>query len=198
MRSAHYGASISRKSLPKLQQATKIDAQKHEEAVAELTEKEQEVERLETALAEAQEQIVQLENLKDKEAVKALKRQTSGAEALKKEFDELIEAVGDAKPKASRTVLRHIIADYFDRAGRIDWFNDRQEFEDAVKYGLITPEVDHRVQWERDKLKRFKKAIQAVQNFLNSEEGGKVRELQDPDVPMDSDDLEFWEYHLNI
>jgi hypothetical protein len=43
-----------------------------------------------------------------------------------------------------------------------------------------------------------RKAIQAVETFLDSEEGEKVRQLQDPDVPMDPDDLEFWEYHLEI
>ena len=186
-----------RKILPKLQHATKVDAQRHEEAVAELIEKEQEVERLETALAQAQKQNDQLEKLKDKEEVKALKRRTAGAKGLQKEFDDLIEAVGDAKPKATKAVLRHIIADHFDRAGRIDWFNERQEFEDAVKYGLISPEGD-RVQWERDKMKPFRKAIQAVQSFLDSEDGEKVRQLQDPDVPMDPDDLEFWEYHLDL
>jgi hypothetical protein len=135
--------------------------------------------------------------LKDKEDVKALKQRTSGSRALQKEFDELIAAVGEAKPKATKTVLRHIIADHFDRAGRIDWFNERQDFEDAVKYGLISPEGD-RVEWERDKLRHFRKALQAVQTFLDSEDGGKLREIADLDVPMDPDDLGFWEYHLDI
>jgi hypothetical protein len=186
-----------KKILPKLQQATKIDAEKHEEVVAELKERSEEIERIETALAKSQEENAELEKLKDKEDVKALKRRTSGSKALRKEFDDLIEAVGDAKPKASKVVLRHLIADHFDRAGKIDWTNDRQDFEDAVKYGLISPE-DGRVQWERGKLQRFREAIQAAQTFLDSEEGEKVHKLQDPDVPMDPDDLEFWEYHLEI
>jgi hypothetical protein len=162
-----------------------------------LTDKENEIDRLEVALAKAQEYNVQLESMKDKEAVKALKRQTAGVEGLQKEFDELIEAVGDARPRATKAVIKHIIADHFDRAGRIDWLNDRQEFEDAVKYGLISPD-DGCIQWDRDKLKRFGKAIQAVQTFLDSEEGAEVRKLQGPDVPMDPDDLEFWEYHLSL
>jgi hypothetical protein len=186
-----------KKILPKLQLATKIDAQKHEEVVAELKEKGEEIERLETALAKAQEENAELEKLKNREDVKALKRRTSGSKALQKEFDELIAAVGEAKPKATKIVLRHIIADHFDRAGRIDWFNERQDFEDAVKYGLISPEGD-RVEWERGKLKQFRKALQAVQAFLDSEDGAKLREVSDSDTPMDPDDLGFWEYHLDI
>ena len=44
----------------------------------------------------------------------------------------------------------------------------------------------------------MKNALLAVQEFLSSEEGEKVRKLQEPDVPMEPDDLEFWEYHLSI
>ena len=94
-----------KKIVPKLLLATKIDAQKHEE-VAELKEKGEEIERLETALAKAQEENAELEKLKNKEDVKALKQRTSGSKALQQEFDELIAAVDKAKPKANNTVLR--------------------------------------------------------------------------------------------
>ena len=129
--------------------------------------------------------------------MKALNRKTSGSQAVQKEFDDLIEAVGNAKPKTSNVVLKHIIADHFDRAGSIDWYSDRQEFEAAVKYGLISPESD-RVEWRRDKLRSFRTALQEVQSFLHSEDGAKWRKLQESDVPTDPDDLEFWEYHLSI
>jgi hypothetical protein len=186
-----------KKILPKLQQASKVDAGKHKEVVAELKETSEEVERLETELAKLQEEYEELEKLKNKEEVKAHKRRKSGSKALLDEFDDLIEAVDKTKPRASKVVLRHLIADHFDRAGTIDWMNDRPEFEDAVKYGLTSPD-DGRVQWGRDKLRSFRTAIQAVQTFLDSEEGNKVRELQESDVPMDPDDLEFWVYHLEI
>jgi TIR domain len=186
-----------KKVLPKLQQATKIDAKKHEEVVAELKEKSEETERLETALAKAQEENAELEKLKDKEDVKALKRRTSGSKALQSEFDELIAAVDEAKPKAANKVLRHIIADNFDRAGKIDWFNDRHDFEDAVRHGLISPEDDS-VEWKRGKLQNFRNALQAAQTFLDSEDGEKLKQIVDSEVPMDPDDLEFWEYHLEI
>ena len=155
------------------------------------------MERLENALAQAQDRYAELEKVKDREEVKALEKQTSGSQALQKEFDDLIEAVSNARPRTSTVVLKHIIADYFDRAGSINWYSDRQEFEAAVQYGLISPENDG-VEWGRDKLRPFRTALGEVQSFLDSEDGAKWRKLQESDVPTDPDDLEFWEYHLSI
>jgi len=55
-----------------------------------------------------------------------------------------------------------------------------------------------RVKAEVPRLRAFKKAITAVEEFLESEEGAKWRKQQDDDVLIDPDDLEFWEYHLEI
>ena len=121
----------------------------------------------------------------------------TGTEALRNEFDELIAAVEKARPQISNIVLKHIILDYFGLAGRIDWFNYRPEFEAAIQYGLISSD-DEKVRWNREKLVRLSKALDAVQTFLGSEEGDNLRKLQESDIPMDPDDLEFWEYHLSI
>jgi hypothetical protein len=128
--------------------------------------------------------------------VKALKNTTGDSQALQEEFNELIKAVRESKPRTATAVLKHIIPDYFDLAGSIDW-TEKQEFEEAVKYGLISPD-DGSVQWDREKLKPFKNALQAVHIFMTSEKGAKLRKLQEADVPMDADDLEFWEHHLRI
>ena len=160
-------------------------------------EKNEEIERLETALETADERYSELEKLKDKQEVKALKKRTGESQALQEEFDELIEAVADSKPEISNSVLKHIVMDHFGIAGTIDWFNQRLEFERAVQYGLIDPDNDS-IRWNRGKLKPFKKALEAVEAFLSSVEGDKVRKFQDPTVPMDPDDLAFWEYHLDI
>jgi hypothetical protein len=186
-----------KKLLPKLQQATKIDADKHAEVTANLQDRDAEVERLESALAAEQDRYAELEKLKDKQEVKALKKKQPGSKMLQKEFDELIEAVKEAEPKAYRTVLRHLIADHFGRAGAIDWMGNREDFEYAVKYGLISNDGNDRVEWERGKLKPFGKALSAVQDFLDSEEGAEWRKQQESDVPTDADDLEFWEYHFD-
>jgi TIR domain len=184
-------------ALAMLQPALKVDASDHQKALSELKEKDAEIERLETALGSALERYAELERAKDKDEVKAIKKRNAGSQALQDEFDELIAAVRKAKPQISNVVVKHIILDHFDLAGRIDWYTDRQEFEAAVKYGFISPDGGQ-VRWDRDKLKPLRKALGDVQAFLDGEDGQKLRELQDPHVPMDPDDLAFWEYHLRI
>jgi hypothetical protein len=186
-----------KKAVAKLQQATKVDANEHKKALEGLTEKDEEINGLEKALAKAKEQVAELEKLKDKDEVKALKKKSEGSKALDEEFDDLIEAVGGARPKSGNIVFKHIIMDRFDRAGRIDWFNERPDFEAAVAYGLISPD-DDRIEWGRDKLKPLRKALLEVQTFLDGEDGAAWRKLQEPNVPTDPDDLEFWEYHLDL
>jgi hypothetical protein len=186
-----------KKALEKLQQASKVDASDHQKSLDELKEKDAEIEQLETALGTAQERYAELEKAKDKDEVKAIKKRHAGSQALQDEFDKLIEAVEKAKPQISNIVLKHIILDHFNLAGRIDWFNYRPEFEAAIQYGLITPDTEA-VQWDRHKLKPFARALEALQRFVDSEDGDKLRALQDADVPMDADDLAFWEYHLSI
>jgi hypothetical protein len=191
----HWNVNL-KKVLTKLQKATKVDAIKYEEVRNELNEKNEEIERLETALETAGERYSELEKLKDKQELKELKKRTSESPALQEEFDELIKEVADSKPRASRVVLKHIIMDHFGKAGTIDWMNERPQFEQAIQYGLI--DADDSVKWDRDKLKPFQKALKAVDAFLCSEEGDKVRSLQNSAVPMDPDDLAFWEYHLDL
>jgi hypothetical protein len=87
--------------------------------------------------------------------------------------------------------------DRFDLSGEINWYDDKFDFEQAIKYGLLSKD-DFSVLWDRPKLKRLAKALDAVQKFLSSEEGQEYQALQDHDVPMEPDDLAFWEHHLSI
>jgi hypothetical protein len=181
--------------LKKLAESTKVDAAVHRVVVAERDDKAAEIEDLERALATAQERYTALEKLKDKAEVKALVKASAGSAALDAEFQGLIAAVEAARPSCAKAVFMHIIMDHFGKSGSIDWSNDKSEFEAAVKYSLIDPD-DGSVLWGRSKLIPLGKALDAVQSFLASEEGDELRQLQDSGIPMDPDDLEFWEHHL--
>ncbi|MFC3444084.1 hypothetical protein ACFOKF_23320 [Sphingobium rhizovicinum] len=53
------------------------------------------------------------------------------------------------------------------------------------------------MQWNGSKLKS--KAIDDLVSFLASEEGEAiVKDQQASGVPMEADDLGFWEYHLDL
>lgn len=193
----HWGVSL-KKLLLSLQQFTKVDADEHEGVLEELKEKGEEIERLEKALATTQEKYSELEKAKDKDEVKALKRKTAGSQALENEFDSLLKDVKEARPEGTAMlVFKHLILDHYGIAGQINWYDDKYEFDRAVSYGLMSPE-DTSVLWNRPKLKRLRKSLEAVDAFLNSEEGQKFQSFQDSDVPTEPADLGFWEHHLDI
>ena len=165
----HWSVAL-KKLIPKVQLATKIDAATHHETLHKLKEKEGEIDRLEAALGVAQENYAELEKVKDKQDLKALRKRSANSEALQQEFDEQIQAVKETMPQTSNVVLKHIIMDHFSLAGTIDWFNQKAEFEQAIQYGLLST-GDNSVRWERAKLKPLGEALQAVKTFLAGEEG---------------------------
>jgi len=77
-----------KKILSKLQQATKVDADKHEKALADLRERDEEVERLENALARAQERYSELEKGQRQGRSEGIKQENvrlaSGAERIRR------------------------------------------------------------------------------------------------------------------
>lgn len=185
-----------KKTLKALPPAKKVDAAVHEAVVEELEEIRNEVQVLEKAKAALEAHIEQLKTLKDASAVKALAASEPGMEGITAQFDILLEAVGDAKPKhTTKAVFHHIIMDYFNKASPIDWYSsDAEDFRTAMKYTVIDSETEQ-VAWGRNKLKALKAAIRAVVEFIESDEG-KTLARANRDDAWDTDDLEFWEQHL--
>lgn len=181
-----------------LKGATKVSAADHKAVTDQVTEQANEIEALGTLLEEANSKISMLEKVKDRAAVTAVKKAFGGAGALQEEFDALIKAVAEARPNnTAMSVFLHIIMDHFGKAPQIDWFNEREEFERAIQYNLISSDQPHDVEWGKSKLAPLRKALKAVGTFMNSEDGEKFAELQEDGVPVEPDDREFWEYHLS-
>ena len=185
-----------KKILKGLAPAKKVEASEHEAIVDELEEARAEIGALEQAKAALEAHVEQLKSLKDASAVKALAVLEPGMNGIRAEFDGLVEAVGDARPKHTSTaVFHHVIMDYFDKASPIDWYSsDADEFRTAMKYAVIDAD-SQQVAWGRDKLKVLRSAIRAVVDFMEAEEGRKLAKANPGDA-WDPDDLEFWEEHL--
>jgi hypothetical protein len=150
-------------------------------------------------LEEANAKITMLETAKDPVEVRGIKKAFAGAEGLQQEFDALIEAVSDARPiHASNIVFKHILMDHFGKAPSINWLDDKRDFDQAIQYSLVDANEPYDVEWNKSKLIKLRKAIEAVERFLSSEDGQRVIELQDEGIPDDPADREFWEYHLSI
>lgn len=187
-------------ALKKLAGPSQVDAAQHDEALEAIKDRETEIENLQELLEEEKEKTEALAGAKDAEEVKAILSDFDGGDTLKDEFDTLVEAVSDARPnRVSNTVFKHIIMDHFGKSTQINWYrSDKDEFEDAIQYGLLAPEDGNYVDWGRNKLKPLAKALSDVASFLDVHPARELEAIGEKDASMDADDLEFWEYHLEI
>lgn len=178
------------KSLPK---ATSVPRSEHDAALATSKDLEESNEELQRRLTRAGERIAALSELKDREQVKEVNKDFGESDA-EETFGELLEAVRDAKPdKIADVVFLHVILDRYHQAGTIAE-EDYDAFERAGQYKIM---VDGDVNWTSSKLKPLSKALLALDKFLKSEKADSIGE-DHSDWPMDSDDREFWEYHLDL
>lgn len=190
-----------RRVLKKLDGPSHVPSEKHENALAEIEDLQDDVGTLQELLEEEREKVEKLKAAKDADEVDEILEEYKDGEDLEKVFESLLEAVKEARPKhASRTVLKHIIMDFFDKPSEINWYrSDADEFKEAISYGLLSQDAGNQVEWQRDKLNALQKALGEVGAFLAAC-GKKERKIlkNGPDTPMDADDLEFWEYHLDL
>lgn len=179
-----------------LPKRTQVAASEHEQLQTSLATQADEIAELEAELSKRNAHIAALEKLKNPEAVKALRRKLTD-NALEETFNDLMNAIKSAWPNNLPNVVRkHAILDYHNIAGEIDWSNDRHEFTAAVQYKVLDREDDS-ILWGERKLKPFRKALAALDDFLGSEEAEPLIEAKITEqIPMDAGDREFWEHHL--
>ncbi|GAB5349045.1 toll/interleukin-1 receptor domain-containing protein [Alteriqipengyuania sp. 357] len=190
-----------KKVLKDLARPSKVPAAEHNALKASAASQANEIEALQSLLEDANEKIEILKNVKDAVALKDALATTGGTSGVEAEFEELLDAVKATRPsQTSNSVFKHIILDFFDLSPSINWFAvDREEFERAIQYKLLSPEDGHPVKWDGPKLKPLHNAINAVVAFLQHEEGAELaRQKQAEGEPMEPDDLAFWEWHLTI
>jgi hypothetical protein len=185
--------------LKELQLYTKVEAATYEELKREAGSKNAEIEALRAARETDAELIKRIKSAKDAEAIKAIHRDQAGESAEQTKFEELMAVVRKALPKAAaRVVIFHILMDYVGKTPAINWSNDKAEFGDAISYNLLAGhDRDYAVEWEKQKLRPLAKALDALVAFLKTEDGEAFAEERASDgVPMEPDDLAFWEEHL--
>lgn len=179
--------------LKKLPGASKVELIVHREALAQVKALKAQVADLEEQLESADERIAKLEQLKDAEGVKGLKKDL-GDITSEDSFEQLLQAVREARPaKISDRVFLHMVLDHYSKAGPIDR-DDHEEFQRAGQYKLF--DDDGEPAWA-GKLAPLGRALRALDKFLASWEGSEFAGTQG-DTPMESDDREFWEHHLDL
>ena len=193
--------SALRQALKKLVGPSTVAADTHQEALDRINEQENEIDTLQELLEEEKEKVAALIEAKDADAVETILSGFEGSDDLQAQFETLLEAVEDARPKQiSDAVFKHVIMDHYDKAAAINWYRaDKEDFEDAIQRGVLSADEGTPVDWTRSKLNKLEKALQDLDHFLDFHTDSDLRAIkQDDDTPIDADDLEFWEYHLDI
>ena len=189
-----------KKVLKDLVPASNVPAATHNALKASAADQAGEIVALQSMLEKANDTIEALKATKNPSEVKSIMADLSD-EDPGEVFEQLLDEVKSARPKeASNAVFKHLLLDHFGLAAAINWYNsDRDEFERAIQYKLLSSDEGHAVQWGGPKLKPLSKAIDDLVTFLGSEEGDALaKEQQGDGVPMEADDLGFWEYHLDL
>lgn len=152
---------------------------------------------LEGQLERLEDRFEKLKLLKDKDEVEEFDRNVIYPSKLD-EFNALIENLSNAKPERIwRGVYKHIILDHLGIPGKIDWQNDEKEFTVAFQSKLI--DEDGAVLWDTKKLKEIDSAIKSVKKFLKDPENdGFISFMEQKEIPMDVEDIDFIEFHLKI
>lgn len=185
--------------LKTLAPATSVDAETHRQVEERVAAQEEEINELEAQADRQRTLIAALEAAKDRKEVAAIKHAHGDDGDVEEAFEELIDAVKEALPDdTAHIVLRHLIMDHFGKAGTIDWMHNRDEFEAAVQRNLLDGDDGCGGRWGGKKLKPLAKALDAVNVFLLSEEGGAFAALQPDYVPLEADDIDFWRHFLKI
>jgi hypothetical protein len=170
--------------------AFKAKADQLEEAQAELDESEVEIRRLKKRLAET-------EALKDKSQVATLrgKHRDSGNS---ERFNALTEEVKKFRAALkSAEVMKFALSDHYGKPYQVNWYQDREEFEEAVRFGFVDLEDGERVVWSKRQMKELKKKLEELDNFVAEHEEA-LSAGEDDDVPLEPGDQDFWEYHYEL
>lgn len=186
----------SKKVVGNLAPATKVGAADYQVALATIEEQQSEIIGLEKLVDDKDSLIEKLKAAKDKADVKAILKEAQGANDPEAIFDELMTNVTESLPSVARVVKMHIIMDHYGKASKIDWDNDRQEFEDAIQRNVLNNDDGSSVAWNKKSMPMLQKALKALDKFLDGEEGEAFINSRSTDEPTESDDRDFWDRYI--
>ncbi len=185
--------------LKKLAKATSVTAAAHDVVKTELETLKRQYGNLEEEYQSASELVETLTKEPDPAERRKLVQQQTGIDPTKR-FEELIKAVGDSRKNVSLDFFRTcILMDRYRKAPSYRSLSSdlKEDMMAAVQYNLAEIDPPHELRWNDAKLKRVSLAVKDVEDFLGSPEGiALTEENEKKGIPMEMDDLDFWETHL--
>jgi hypothetical protein len=160
------------------------------EAHAELDNSEAEIRRLKERLAAT-------EALKDRKEIKALQAKDGYAD-VSGDFNALADEIKEFRSVVrSGEVLKFILSEHYHKPYKIDWLQDRHDFEVAARLGFIQVEDHEYVIWTKPQMKKLDKKLGELDAFI-SEHRRALEACEGEEVPLDPGDQDFWEYHYDL
>lgn len=187
------------KILKEIEPPTNVSASDHKVVQDDLKATKSELVVLQEAMSDALDTIEKLKVAKDATEVKSIISSKTGLDPEFR-FHELLSEILSLRPKISMEFYRNIIMDLYGKSIRINWYDHDQkaDAEAAIQYNLMEPEAPYSLYWNKSKLKKISAAVKALDSFLESEEAASfVKSCVRNGLPMETDDLAFWEEHLS-
>jgi hypothetical protein len=187
---------LSKLSVPKEISVTEHEALKEQfkEAKADLIEYEEEV-------GDLKKLVKRLETAKDKEQVQAIKQEFAGNHIVN-EVDGILSCIKSMRSSVGgKEVFKFVLCDYYVRPYKIDWFADRDAFDNAVRSKIIAVDDGEKANWDTKQMKRLHQYLDKLDSLLKSDEDGVLQEnfSSDEGAPdFEPDSQEFWTYHYGI
>jgi len=161
-----------------------------------LGEAQQELDNSETEIRTLKERLAATEALKDKAEVAALSAQFGNSDHAQK-FEELTDEIASFRSVLkSAEVLKFALSDHYDKPYKINWMENREEFEAAARYDFIRGDQEQ-VDWTNYRMRSLKAALDKLDDFLSSN-GKELRAAMGEDALLDPGNQEFWELHYKI
>lgn len=174
---------------------TLISYDKYQATIEQLEEAKAELDASEEEIRALKERLTATEALKDKTEVAALSAEFDKSEITEK-FNKMIGEIKKCKSVIrGKEVFKFILSKYYGKPYKIDWYYDRSEFENAVRYGFIDTDDDGRALWSKQKMKNLHTLLKTIDQFV-VENAEYLRSVED--IPLETGDQDFWEHHYEI
>jgi hypothetical protein len=156
-----------------------------------------ELDALESENRELRAQLKETEALKDKAAVKSVSKKYGRAD-VSRQFDELVRDVKKFRwDLKGSEMFKYALADHYGKPYKINWYEDEEEFQLAVRHGLLDVEDGERILWSARPLKELSAKLGELETFV-TEHAKTLEKSFDDDVPLDPGIQGFWEYHYEV
>ncbi len=178
---------------------TAIDPAEHAAALSKLSEAQVELLNYEAEADKLKRYISQLENAKDATEVATLKAELSDTDPVL-DFNNATAAVGKMRSKVGGTeVLKAMIADHYGHQYAIDLINYGDEYQEAALKQLVNLET-RQVLWNATRARELAKHLAAIDAMLDDPDTHAAisQEFVSNDVPLEPDNLEFWQEFYGV